>query len=370
MENAPVVVPAYLAKPLRLEPFRAMFLTPNRVGDPGAVRHIARPYRDMAERVATWESDGLVLPAERDALHLHEYTTAGITVRGLVGCLDLTRLGLEPSERAVWPHERVHADQAEELAHRMEAIGINPAPILLACEGSAGLKSLMDRVATAAPDMAYTDRNAQDHRIWEISDTALLAELSECLAETTCVIADGHHRYAAYLELAARHPGTGWDTGLAMVVDQADTPFFLGPIHRTLQGRRVDDVARALDDIAVQHTRLDRQPAMDSLSGSTFVATDGQSWLAVDPAIDSDTMLVEWIHRVLIPRLDSPEISYHHTLEEALKGTCHGATLVLPAPSFADVVAEVRAGRLLPEKATSFQPKPTVGVIMRTVPTP
>jgi uncharacterized protein (DUF1015 family) len=60
-------------------------------------------------------------------------------------------------------------------------------------------------------------------------------------------------------------------------------------------------------------------------------------------------------------------ISYHHTAERALhqarsrKGVC----LLMPVPAFDAVVTTAGAGELLPEKATSFQPKPSLGVIMR-----
>ena len=39
----------------------------------------------------------------------------------------------------------------------------------------------------------------------------------------------------------------------------------------------------------------------------------------------------------------------------------------MPAPDFADVLRAAEHGRLLPEKATSFQPKPSVGVLIRSL---
>ena len=55
-------------------------------------------------------------------------------------------------------------------------------------------------------------------------------------------------------------------------------------------------------------------------------------------------------------------------MEEALSATSSAAPAVLlPSPDFAQVQALVESGGLLPEKATSFQPKPSLGVIMRPV---
>ena len=39
----------------------------------------------------------------------------------------------------------------------------------------------------------------------------------------------------------------------------------------------------------------------------------------------------------------------------------------MPAPEFGDVLRIAASGQLLPEKATSFQPKPSVGVLIRSL---
>ena len=81
------VVPPYVAKPLELLPFRAVMLSPSRVGDPASARALARPYRDVAERLIQWIDRGDARADRAPALYLHEYTSAGLTVRGLVGAL-------------------------------------------------------------------------------------------------------------------------------------------------------------------------------------------------------------------------------------------------------------------------------------------
>ena len=44
------------------------------------------------------------------------------------------------AERAVWPHEEIHPEQAGELADRMLQMDLNPAPILLVHHGAQGLR--------------------------------------------------------------------------------------------------------------------------------------------------------------------------------------------------------------------------------------
>src|ERR1700689_189394 len=86
-------------------------------------------------------------------------------------------------------------------------------------------------LACAVPDDGVTPR------LWALTDPAEQAAVAADLAARTALIADGHHRYAAYGELRAMMGGAGhgegpWDYGLAFLVDADEYPLRLGPIHR------------------------------------------------------------------------------------------------------------------------------------------
>jgi uncharacterized protein (DUF1015 family) len=100
-----------------------------------------------------------------------------------------------------------------------------------------------------------------------------------------------------------------------------------------------------------------------------MVVTDGHGWLALHARVPPDRALVEILHDELVPRLGKdPRIEYHHSVEDALAGLPHrGTAVLLPAPDFDQVLRTVASGRLLPEKATSFQPKPSLGALMRSL---
>jgi uncharacterized protein (DUF1015 family) len=362
------IVPPYVAKPLELLPFRAVMLAPARVGDPTSARALARPYRDVAARLTQWIERGLATSDTGPALYLHEYTSGGLTVRGLVGALRVSARADTLADRAVWPHEAIHPEQAGELADRMLQMQLNPAPILLVHRGRDELREVLAQVAQAAPDWRYLDRTGQRQRIWAIRDESVLASIHDHLATTRCLLADGHHRYAAYLRLQQEHPGTGWDSGLAMLVDQLDTPLFLGAIHRTVAGTGVADLLTAAAVAGAVVSELDRDQALHALDSTHLVVTDGTSWWAVAPSDLADQAVVSWLHARMIAALTLPpsQIAYHHAVEDALQAaSVRSPAVLLPSPDFDQVRALVEAGGLLPEKATSFQPKPSLGVIMR-----
>lgn len=361
-------VPPYVAKPLELFPFRAMMLAPARVGDPASARALARPYRDVAARLTSWIEHGRAIADTAPALYVHEYTAGGLTVRGLVGALGMSRRTAARADRAVWPHEAIHPEQAGELADRMHQMDLNPAPILLVHHGDAELRGLIAEVVTARPDWRYLDRSGQRQRIWAIRDEEVLTRIGELLRETRCLIADGHHRYAAYLRLQQEHPGTAWDAGLAMLVDQHDTPLFLGAIHRTLPGATLSDLVDAARTAGAEVTAHGRRRALGALDSTHLVLTDGATWHTVSPGdLDRDAA-VSWLHDRVLPLLSTPVqwIEHHHNVEDALAATTTSSPAVLlPSPDFEQVRALVESGGLLPEKATSFQPKPSLGALMR-----
>lgn len=376
MDAAALVTPPYVAGPLRLVPFRGLMLSPGRVGNPTTGRAFARPYKDVSARLLRWQARGYVRHDAAPALYLHEYTSAGMTVRGLVGALDVSRRATRPEDRAVLPHEGIHPAQADDLADRMAEMELNPAPILLVHRGTDRLRTVLADVVRAEPQHTFTDRGEQQHRIWAIRDEATLSTIAAELADSRALIADGHHRYAAYLRLQRRHATAetsdqaATDFGLAMLVDQGTTPLFLGPIHRTLVGTSLDDLRDAAQSLGLGYEEHSQAESVAALSATRLAATDGERWavLALDSSVREAA--VETLHRHIVPALPHgpTSLAYHHSVDDALGAADRASVSVLmPAPSV-DLVLEIAAAdRLLPEKATSFQPKPSLGVLIRSL---
>lgn len=358
-----------VARPFHLAPFRAMRLPARRVGDPGTMRQLNRGSR---KGLAPWRERTHVVQDTVPALYVHEYTSDGLTVRGVVGALDVSRRTQRPEDRAVLPHEGVRPLQADDLADRMEELAVNPAPILLVHRAGAITRALVDAACVAAPAHELDDRHGQHHRVWAITDPEVVARLQESLADTQALIADGHHRYAAYLRMQRRRPGGPADHGLAMLVDESHSALFLGPIHRGLLGVTLDDLASAAETTGHRLELTTRELALARLAPTDLVATDGDDWAVISLRRDEhDRAAVELLHGDLLPALPrGPQsIVYFHAADDAIRATRRGRRLALlmPAPGVDHVHRIAAAGRLLPEKATSFQPKPSVGVLIRSL---
>ncbi|MDQ1104241.1 DUF1015 family protein [Nocardioides zeae] len=356
--------------PFDLAPFGATRLSPARVGDPASARLLARPHRAVSERIQRWRRLGNLTQDDAPALYVHEYSSQGLTVRALVGLADLVP---GPGTPAIRPHEHVDRQQAVELAGRMRAMRVNPAPLLLVHRGTPEARAAIDGATDREPDVDFVDRAGQRHQYWRVTDPELQSRLVATHRDADLVVADGHHRLAAYQQLQRTEPGTGWEHGLVMIVDQTATPLFLGAIHRVVRGidaATLVEAARTAPTAGVRDLTADQQ--LRALGPHTMVVTDGERSWAVD--VHDGVLPVDVLHRDLLSAVPTHTVEHHHSADSALARLVSPARqdeprLVVLVPTvgydaFARTVAE---GRLLPEKATSFQPKPSIGAMMRVL---
>ncbi len=397
-------------RPFTLRPFRGLRFAPETVGDLGTVisppydvldadtvrdleaanrrnivrlilsRNFERPYVAVRTRLHNWREKGYLRVDDDAALYLYEYTVDGTTVRGLIGIAGLR----EESERVILPHEDVMPGPVEDRTVLMRTTVTNLEPILLVHEGTSRLRGLIADAAGAAPPQAdFTALDGSRHRLWALTDPAMLAAIAHELSTTQALIADGHHRYAAYLRLQGElrdplaPPDTSpWDYGLAMLVDQADHPLQVGPIHRSVGALTLSDVQHVSADRGEEFRRLpDREAAFGALAApaddpdfASFVISDGRTWAVLHTPRTSPVDAAV-LHEALLPAWGAAEeqVGYHHSLDQALHTTARspGIVVAVHPPSVADVMATAARGVRMPRKSTSFAPKPRMGVVMR-----
>jgi hypothetical protein len=109
--------------------------------------------------------------------------------------------------------------------------------------------------------------------------------------------------------------------------------------------------------------------AMAALGPDTVVLTDGQRWATARFDVPTGKAMVQLLDEPLLSGLRRPpsRVGYAHSVAQALDEVRPGrvTAALLPAVSLDVVLDLARAGALLPEKATSFQPKPSLGSFIR-----
>ena len=220
----------------------------------------AEANRVAAGLLREWLSAGVLIRDRMAALYIYEQRLPGsdscLLQRGIIG---LVRLG-SPESAGILPHENVMPGLVAGRRELMAATQANLEPIFLIYDGGqfpgatdtaemATATQVMDRVADdRAPLVSITTEDGISHRLWRLGDPGEQAAIAADLSGRRALIADGHHRYAAYLQLQAEMRASGlgsgpWDYGLAFLVDSAAYPPRLGAIHRVLPGLPPDRAA-------------------------------------------------------------------------------------------------------------------------------
>jgi uncharacterized protein (DUF1015 family) len=423
-----------------------------RAADPHNVVRLILPgqYSGASEAAASllraWLSGGVLARDRTASLYLYEQGSDGQDggaswrQRGIIG---LVRLG-SPEDAGILPHEGVMPGLVAGRRELMAATQANLEPIFLIYDGSrAGFgagtagagtagaapadqrtaSAVIERVAAGrAPLLAITTEDGVSHRLWQLADPAEQAAIAADLAGRRALIADGHHRYAAYMDLQAEMRASGrgagpWDYGLAFLVDASAYPPRLGAIHRVLPGLAPDraaELAKAAFTVEelpaesrLEHAlrrlsaagrdrpafllaggpgfRLLSQPDQVQVAASMPEGVSGP-WRSLDASV---------LQQLLLGHLwgvtDSErDVLIDHDAAGAVRAVCGdtraaevaldpgaradgrqadaagGTAVICNPPSFESVIEIAAHGERVPRKSTSFGPKPRTGLVLRT----
>jgi uncharacterized protein (DUF1015 family) len=356
-------------------------------------------YGRAAQTLSAWRDAGVLRPDAAPALYVYEQAAPdGHVQRGLVGAL-----GLTPAEDGiVLPHENTIARAVGDRLALYEAVGADLEPIFLVFDGGGAASAAVADAGTAAGPALVVDATLADglrHRVWAITDADVLDAVAKDLQARRALIADGHHRYATYLQRqAARHdagdgPGP-WDSGLCFLVDATAFGPQVHPIHRVVPGLSASELAqRAATGMAVRRLDGGLEAALAALAdagrtGPAFLLASGdgqelhllsepdpQQLAAAVPPERSNAWAaldVSVLHTLVVTALwglpdDVDHVGYEHDVADALATAARtSGTAVLLNPTPVEAVAAVAAsGERMPRKSTLFTPKPATGLLVR-----
>jgi uncharacterized protein (DUF1015 family) len=379
-----------------------LILPPQVPGQPGA------EYHEAARLLRDWLAEGILVTDEEPTLYLYQQRLAapgpdgdGVLQRGLIGAVRLA----PPEARIVLPHEDVMPGPVLGRRQLMEATQANLEPIFLLYDGGPDTVTarLTDEAAAAGqPVLSARTSDGIEHTLWRLTDPAAHAAIAADLAPRQALIADGNHRYAAYLQMQAARRAAGdgagpWDYGLALLVDQTSFPPTIGAIHRVIPGldpgEAVERAKAALSIRPLPGGPAGLPAALDALAAAGrarpafLVAGRGQLYLLSDP----DPVRLEaampagksaaWrrlsgaaLQELLLGDLwqitdddRTVQVVHHDAARAVAQADQAGGTAVLVNPlTTADVYEVAAEGERLPRKSTSFAPKPRTGLVLRS----
>jgi uncharacterized protein (DUF1015 family) len=345
-------------------------------------------YHHAARDLDDWLESGVLTVDRSPALWVYRHETSTGTAIGLVGAVGL--------DGPVLPHESTFPGPVADRVALMSATRAQLEPILLTYQGDGPASDAVDAalITPAAVSTVLTDGSRHD--LWRLDDPGTLRRIADDLAPRRALIADGHHRFAAYERVHETFPTSSTGTGLAVLVDAARHPLQVRGVHRVVAGIGLEDAVDSA--LKAGFETIDRtqvalpadRPGVASAGSArdrrgTVIVGDG-TWsvrMSAGPAV-FDAMPTR--HSSRWRRLDAAvlkhgligtawglddaddRVSYVHDEAEAIRLAArhNGVAALVPAPGLDDVMALAEAGETMPQKSTSFGPKPRTGLIMRS----
>ncbi len=168
-------------------------------------------YANAAKLLEAWRADGVLTRDEAPAFYRYDQRftpPGGGTARTRRGFLALVKL-VPFSARVVLPHERTLSGPKEDRLKLFRATRTNLSPgFMLYSDPQRALDSALAQAETIA-ELSTPD--GVEHALAKIGATDAVRAITEGIARSSLLIADGHHRYETALryagEIDAANPG-------------------------------------------------------------------------------------------------------------------------------------------------------------------
>jgi uncharacterized protein (DUF1015 family) len=348
-------------------------------------------YRIAADCLDEWRRDGALVVDDSARFYLYEMLFEDENGRfrrthGVVGALGLPPPDTTPADAGVLPHERTMKTATSDRLSLLRATRANLDPIWV-LSLTEGLSKLL--VPHRRPLIAYCeDRDGVTHRLFPLTEPDGIAAVSESVAASPVVLADGHHRFetaCTYRDerLAAGIDDPGAGRIMAFAAELADDELSVRPIHRLLHTVDRIDVRDALtgpftvvdtgpntpDGITVLRRRMRDEGALGLVDRSGLALLRPAADVADEPEVLRDVDSTRFDAQVR-PALRGVTVTFRSDAAAVAalveKGAADAAVLLRPV-SVAQIRVAAFGGVRMPEKTTFFSPKPRTGMVFRSL---
>jgi uncharacterized protein (DUF1015 family) len=348
-------------------------------------------YQIAADCFDEWHRTGALVVDDPARFYLYEMLFEDENGRfrrthGVIGALGLPPRGVDPGAVGVLPHERTMTTAKSDRLSLLRATRANLDPIWV-LSLTEGLSKLL--VPHRLPLIAYCeDSDGVTHRLFPLTTPKDVAAVSEAVAASPVVLADGHHRFetaCAYRDerLAAGLDDPGAERIMAFTAELADDELSVRPIHRLLLGLGGIDVRAALtgaftvldagantpDRVVELRARMRDEDALGLIDRSGLALLRPTQKVTDTPEVLSDVDSIRFDTSVR-PALPDATVTFRSDAAAVAalveKGTADAAVLLRPV-TVAQIRAAAFAGVRMPEKTTFFSPKPRTGIVFRSL---
>ena len=162
---------------------------------PGTDEHAPEVYAKAAENFRKFRDNGWLVQDDREHYYVYAQTMDGRTQYGLVVCASVD----DYMTGKIKKHELTRRDKEEDRMKHVRVNNANIEPVFFAYPDNAELDAIVTKYTAREPEYDFVARqDGFGHTFWVIDDDADIARITELFERMSALyIADGHHRSAA-----------------------------------------------------------------------------------------------------------------------------------------------------------------------------
>ena len=356
--------------------------------EPGTGEHEPKVYDKAVENFKKFQDKGWLVQDDKDCYYIYAQTMDGRTQYGFV-------VGASVEDYLtgrIKKHELTRREKEADRMHHIEINNANIEPVFLAFPDNSTLEDIIDRTAQTTPEYDFVSEDGIGHTLWVIRDQETIDTITREFAEIPYLyIADGHHRTAAAAHVGEEkakadpnHNGTEeYNYLLAVCFPQSHLKVMdYNRVVVDLNGYTEEDFLKKLEDkfiVEEMGTEIYKPAKLHNFSlylgGKWYSLTakegtydDNDPIGVLDVTISSDYILRDILgitdlrtdHRIdfvggirglgeLKRRVDSGEMKM---------------ALALYPVTMKQIIDIADSGKIMPPKATWFEPKLRSGLII------
>jgi uncharacterized protein (DUF1015 family) len=376
-------------------------------------------YTRAAAFYRQWLADGILARDGEPSIYLYdeEYQAEGLGTVVRKGFIALARLE-DFATGMVKPHEKTLSGPKADRLQLTKACKANFSPIFgLYSDPCCVQEALTWELKKRTPDLEVADDDGVVHRLWQVTDAAVIGKICDLLENKPLFIADGHHRYETALNYRDfRRKQSGNFTGkelfnyvLMYFANMEDQGMLIFPTHRLVYGLesfRLEPFLAELsayfeveahsfdpeDDVSRREARDilkkkgEERPTIGLFAGGrTMYFLTLKEVSSMDVFFDEKaskalrTLDVSVLHRLVLEKMlhITPEAQEQQTNLKYVKNFDEPFSLVqtgkfqlaflMNATRMVQVRDVANAGEKMPQKSTYFYPKLLSGLVINPI---
>ena len=370
-------------------------------------------YTRTAATLSRWLENKILVPEKYPAIYLHEHY---FHLQGKDGMRRgiIARVRLEEwNKMIIRPHENILSAPKEDRQNLLRALKVNTSPVLMMYQDpQRKIAIALAKETSKKPIIDTTIPEGDRHKVWTISDTAVIKLIAGEMAKQPFYIADGHHRYTSALtycrEQMAATPGLSSDNAVNFVmstlVDFADPGLIILAPHRVIKGLTKNVLAELMAKLGV-YFEITELPANTPDAwhklDTEISKPDGIRLGLFGPGIDKFYILklrdeavfaeimpkqsdiyrhldVSVLDHVILNKIlefgidgrTEDRVSFSHDREESVKEVLQGEQQLVffLKPVRPELIMTVSdANEKMPRKSTYFYPKAPAGIVVNAL---